>query len=64
MNEDGVHTLDVGDLVDAIRRGAGGARDEAGRIIDQLRERYAEAQRRRALRLAAFVGVAYLLLRK
>lgn len=65
MNDDDVHTSGViGDMVEAIKRGAVGLRDEASRAIDRMRDAYARAQARRALNLAVFLGVAYLLLRR
>ncbi len=64
MSDDEVDTSSVGDLVDAVRRGAGGLRDEAGRLLDDVRRAYEEERMRRALRLAAVLAIAYILLRK
>lgn len=65
MSDDDVNTSSViGDMVEAIKRGAVGLRDEASRAIDRMRDAYERAQARRALNLAVFLGVAYLLLRK
>lgn len=70
MNEDGVDTPDaateglIGDMVDAIKRGAIGLRDEASQAIDRMRDAYAQARMRRMLNLAILIGLAYLLLRR
>jgi hypothetical protein len=53
----------IGDMIEAVKRGAVGLRDEAERAIDRMRDAYARAQARRMLYLALFVGLAYLLLR-
>lgn len=64
MSEPDVHTSGViGDMVEAIKRGAIGLRDDASRAIDRMRDAYARARMRRMLHLAVFLGLAYLLLR-
>lgn len=54
----------IGDMVEAIKRAPDAMRDEASKAIDRMRERYAEVQRAKALRLAVFLGAAYLLLKR
>ena len=58
-------TESIPGLVDAIRRGAGGLRDEAAKIVDRMRDAWEAERQRRMLRLAAVVAVGgYLLLRR
>jgi hypothetical protein len=54
----------VGDLVDAVKRGAVGLRDGAGRVVDDMRDAWEKEKMRRALRLAMVLGAAYYLLRR
>lgn len=62
MSDNDVHTSGVvGDLIDAIGRGAVELEDRARRELDRLRDAYERARLRRALHLALFVGLAYLL---
>lgn len=61
---DDVSTSGIGDLVEAVKRGAVAARDEARKIVDNMRDAYARERARRALNLAILVGLAYLLLRR
>lgn len=53
----------IGDMVEAIKRGAIGLRDDAARAIDRMRDAYARARLRRLLHFAVIIGLAYLLLR-
>lgn len=53
----------IGDMIDAVKRGAIGLRDDAMRAIDRMRDAYARARMQRMLHLAVFLGLAYLLLR-
>lgn len=62
--EDDVNTTSVGDMVDAIKRGAGELQREAADAIERMRRRYVEERQKRAIRLGAVVVVAYLVLRR
>lgn len=64
MADDVTTSGSIGDMVDAVKRGGGKLRDEAGKAIDRMREKYAAARRERLVRLAAVVAVGYLLLRR
>lgn len=65
MSDTDVHTSGViGDMIDAIRRGAVDLEDKARKELDRMRDAYARARMQRALNLALFIGLAYLLLRK
>lgn len=54
----------IGDIVDVVKRAPGEAARRVAEEAERLRRIYAQRKRERIVKLAVFLGLTYLLLRK